>query len=82
MKSRLAVKDTFVLVFFLFFLHFVWNIASLFNPEDVERRLACDEYPAPLVYIIVMAVVISSIPSLLLDIAPKRPLGRPWRPLS
>ena len=50
---------------------FVWGLPSFFKPEDIQSRLESAGVFAPLFYILVMAlaVVISPIPSLPLDIA-------------
>ncbi len=50
---------------------FVWDLSSFFSPENIQSHLESAGVFAPLFYILVMAlaVVISPIPSLPLDIA-------------
>jgi uncharacterized membrane protein YdjX (TVP38/TMEM64 family) len=50
---------------------FVWDLSSFFRPDNIQSRLESAGVFAPLLYILVMAlaVVISPIPSLPLDIA-------------
>lgn len=72
-NKKLLIKSfSFVaLAAVLFLLHFFLDITSYFNPEYIEKWLSDAGHWAPPVYIIVMAlaVVISPIPSLPLDIA-------------
>ncbi len=60
-----------VLAFAVFLSQFFWDIAANFNPDQIQKWLADASGFAPLLYIVIMAmaVVISPIPSLPLDIA-------------
>ena len=60
-----------LLALVLFASQFVWNIESFFQPEFIQSWLSRTGIFAPVVYMIIMAlaVVISPIPSLPLDIA-------------
>lgn len=60
-----------VLVVSLFTLQFFWDIESYFNPERIKDWLATTNGLAPVVYMAIMAVavVVSPIPSLPLNIA-------------
>jgi uncharacterized membrane protein YdjX (TVP38/TMEM64 family) len=60
-----------ILVIILLLFQFVWDIASYANPEHIQKWLSSAGSLAPLIYIVtmVLAVVISPIPSLPLDIA-------------
>jgi uncharacterized membrane protein YdjX (TVP38/TMEM64 family) len=60
-----------VLIFILVLIQFYWDIASYVNPEQIKKLLSSAGSLAPIVFIVTMslAVVISPIPSLPLDIA-------------
>jgi uncharacterized membrane protein YdjX (TVP38/TMEM64 family) len=60
-----------ILVIILLLFQFVWDIASYAHPEQIQKWLSSAGSLAPLTYIVtmVLAVVISPIPSLPLDIA-------------
>ncbi len=66
-KGLLAVG----LVFFLFLVEYQWNVVSMFHPDRVQEILGKAGGLAPLVYMVIMAlaVVISPIPSVPLDVA-------------
>ena len=67
LKSLLFIALIAVIVISLF----VWDLSSYFSPENIQSRLEFAGVFAPLLYIVVMAlaVIISPIPSLPLDIA-------------
>jgi uncharacterized membrane protein YdjX (TVP38/TMEM64 family) len=60
-----------ILVSILFLVQFLWDVTSYFNPEKIQKLLSSAGNFAPFIYIatMVLAVVISPIPSLPLDIA-------------
>lgn len=60
-----------ILVIILFLVQFLWDVTSYFNPEQIQNLLYRFGAFAPFIYIatMVLAVVISPIPSLPLDIA-------------
>ncbi len=59
------------LVLVLYLMHFIWDITSFFNPEKLEAMLNSAGMFGPFLYMFMMAlaVVVSPIPSLPLDIA-------------
>jgi uncharacterized membrane protein YdjX (TVP38/TMEM64 family) len=62
----------FIILFVVFFsFHFFWDLASYFDPEHIQSLLKNAGILAPFLYMVLMAVavVISPIPSLPLDIA-------------
>ena len=73
LKDTLYIKGILfvVLALVLFLSQFFWDITSYFNPEQIQIWLASAGFLAPLFYMFIMAlaVVISPIPSLPLDIA-------------
>ncbi|UCE79222.1 MAG: TVP38/TMEM64 family protein [Nitrospiraceae bacterium] len=73
MKKRHFIKGLlFVILALIFFLfQFLWDISSYFNPEQIQNWLALQGSLAPVIFILIMAiaVVVSPIPSLPLDIA-------------
>jgi uncharacterized membrane protein YdjX (TVP38/TMEM64 family) len=73
LKKRHFIKGlAFIILALIFFLfQFLWDISSYFNPEQIQKWLAMQGNLAPLIFIpiMAMAVVISPIPSLPLDIA-------------
>jgi uncharacterized membrane protein YdjX (TVP38/TMEM64 family) len=60
-----------VLIFILVLSQFVFDVASYFNPEKIQGMLARAGSLAPIVYVLTMAlaVVVTPIPSLPLDVA-------------
>jgi uncharacterized membrane protein YdjX (TVP38/TMEM64 family) len=71
-KKQLVKGMLFIaLVIAIICLELLWDLSSYFNPVQIQEWLASAGIFAPLVYIIIMslAVVISPIPSLPLDIA-------------
>jgi uncharacterized membrane protein YdjX (TVP38/TMEM64 family) len=73
LKSRNFIKIflLIILVIILFLVQFFWDVASYFNPDQIQKLLSRAGSFAPFIYIatMVLAVVISPIPSLPLDIA-------------
>ena len=73
MKSKHFLRSISFIVLLLVILisPFFWDIASYFNPEQIERWLVNAGGFAPFLYMVVMAlaVIFSPIPSLPLDIA-------------
>ena len=67
MKTILFV----VLILILVLAQFVFDVASYFNPEKIQGMLARAGSLAPIIYILIMAlaVVVTPIPSLPLDVA-------------
>ena len=59
------------LAVFLFLAGYYWDIMSYFSPDAIDRWLTASGALAPIVYMVIMAlaVVVSPIPSLPLDIA-------------
>jgi uncharacterized membrane protein YdjX (TVP38/TMEM64 family) len=59
------------LILVLYLMHFIWDITSFFNPEKLEGMLNSAGMFGPFLYMFMMAlaVVVSPIPSLPLDIA-------------
>jgi uncharacterized membrane protein YdjX (TVP38/TMEM64 family) len=72
-RKSLVLKSTILiaLALFIFFSHFFWDIASYFNPSVIKRWLTDVGGLAPVIYMLIMAlaVVISPIPSVPLDVA-------------
>ena len=73
MKSRHLIKIflLIILVIILFLVQNFWDVASYFSPEQIQKWLSSAGSLAPFLFIttMVLAVVISPIPSLPLDIA-------------
>lgn len=73
MKSRHIIKIFLfiILAFILFLFQFFWDVASYFSPDQIQKWLSNAGSLAPFIFIatMVLAVVISPIPSLPLDIA-------------
>lgn len=66
-KGALALS----LILFLFLIQYFWDIVSLFSPDRIQLILGKAGTFAPILYMIIMAlaVVISPIPSVPLDVA-------------
>ncbi len=71
MSLRVKIVLLLVLILSLFISQFFWDIASYFHPERVKNWLVSAGVLAPFIYMALMAlaVIISPIPSLPLDIA-------------
>lgn len=73
MKGTVLLKGLFfiVLLAVFIFLQLFWDIAAYVDPEKIQHLLADAGILAPVVYIVIMslAVVVSPIPSIPLDIA-------------
>ena len=73
LKRLILIKGVLALslVLFLFLAEHLWDIVSLFHPDQIQEILAEAGILAPFLYMIIMAlaVVISPIPSVPLDVA-------------
>ncbi len=71
-KSHFIKGFAFIVLALIFLLfQFLWDISSYFNPEQIQNWLAAQGSLAPVLFMLIMAiaVVVSPIPSLPLDIA-------------
>lgn len=66
-KAALFIIITLILIA----MNFIWDLSQYFNPDQIESWLASSGSLAPFLYVVIMAlaVVISPLPSLPLDIA-------------
>ena len=73
MNRSIVIKGVLALslVLFLFLSEYVWDIVSLFHPDRIQEILVKAGSLAPFFYMIIMAlaVVVSPIPSVPLDVA-------------
>jgi len=70
-SNRIKIVVFIALIAVLYLIHFIWDITSFFNPESLKVMLNSSGMFGPLFFMCMMAlaVVVSPIPSLPLDIA-------------